>query len=375
MNIQVDVTDEITNHLLQRYSALEMEMLEMMGFWKIKKCEDGVLGFFFKDEDDCCCILERMHWLVNGVHLNINPWLVEGEVRLGEFEVAMFWVQFHGLPIWCLSNNNPLIIAKKVGFFLTTDGKPKSWIQFKYEKLPLLCFNCGRLPHRDRICHTSTTMVTPKSGNAVHMYGTWIKSDKGRSNYFNMAGKGVTKLITSTKEITQVVTRVERGKQPVMVEDRVVSDEVSYQKGDSVRGGMAITLYSSDIMMEDRGNIVHGNVEGTAAEQRGEQIPEESNVANCFCIGAGDKNRGSQKKGHGRILSMARRRPQACPHLHHEVPVMELSWASKAYDRKNPLGFNLWNGQRFLFGLEARDCGSCYRDFLLEVSWCNSGGS
>ncbi|KAF4349831.1 hypothetical protein G4B88_026709 [Cannabis sativa] len=164
-DVEVEVIDERMNQVLQRDSALEMEMLELfeditledvvinkacvgkvvgckdmptsivkkillgvwrrLGPWRMKKCEDGVMGFFFEEEDDCAFVLEKRPWLVNGVLLNLKPWPVEGEVRVAEFEVASFWVQFHGLPTRFLKDENAAIMGKKVGSFLKTDSKPK----------------------------------------------------------------------------------------------------------------------------------------------------------------------------------------------------------------------------------------------------------
>uniref|UniRef100_A0A803Q826 CCHC-type domain-containing protein n=1 Tax=Cannabis sativa TaxID=3483 RepID=A0A803Q826_CANSA len=276
-DVEVEVIDEGMNQVLQRDSTLEMEMLELfeditledvvinkacvgkvvgckdmpasivknillgvwrrLGPWRMKKCENGVMGFFFEEEDDCAFVLENRPWLVNGVLLNLKPWPVEGEVRVAEFEVASFWVQFHGLPTRFLKDENAAIVGKKVGsflktdskpkeelvhrgflrayvdvwlrhpipvgFFLTADGKPESWIQFKYEKLPHLCFNCGKLAHWNKECSAPLAMVIPKIGEAVQMYGTWIKSETGRSNCFTMKGKGITKLIVDNGEVPE----------------------------------------------------------------------------------------------------------------------------------------------------------------------------
>ncbi|KAF4388622.1 hypothetical protein G4B88_018899 [Cannabis sativa] len=275
--IQVEFVDTEKDELLSRDSALEMEMLELfeditledvvvskacvgkvvgckdmpasvvkkilagvwrkLGFWRMKKCDDGVLGFFFEEEEDYLFVMEKRPWIINGVLLNLKPWPIEGEVSVGEFDVALFWVQFHGLPTRFLSNENVPILAKKVGnlvkmeerrkedivrrgylrcwidvwmahpfpsgFFLKADGKPDSWVQFKYEKLPHLCFNCGKLAHWDKVCSVQPTMVIPTEGPAVPMYGTWIKSDTGRSNCFNMKGKGSIRSLVVREEVPE----------------------------------------------------------------------------------------------------------------------------------------------------------------------------
>ncbi|KAF4370551.1 hypothetical protein F8388_020137 [Cannabis sativa] len=94
----------------------------------MKKCEEGVLGFFFESEEDCELIMNRRPWLVNGVLQNLKPWPIEGEARLFDFEVARFWVEIHGLPKRCLSETNAPIVAKKIGHFIKTDGKRKEEI-------------------------------------------------------------------------------------------------------------------------------------------------------------------------------------------------------------------------------------------------------
>uniref|UniRef100_A0A803PB82 Reverse transcriptase domain-containing protein n=1 Tax=Cannabis sativa TaxID=3483 RepID=A0A803PB82_CANSA len=284
VNVPVDVIDTENEKLLQRDSAMEMEMLELfeditledvvlnkacvgkvmgckdmpasvvkkilmgiwrnVGSWRMKKCGEGVLGFFFETEEDCKFIMDKRPWLVNGMLLNLKPWPVEGEVRVADFEVARFWVQFHGLPTRCLSNENASIIAKKagqfvksddkskvelvrrgylrcwldvwiahpfvVGFFLKAEGKEETWIQFKYEKLPFLCFNCGKLAHLDRVCHVPTAMVFPKNGEAVQMYGPWVKSESGRSTCFSMVGKGVTRTLIEPSENALIDRKTEK---------------------------------------------------------------------------------------------------------------------------------------------------------------------
>ncbi|KAF4402846.1 hypothetical protein G4B88_010298 [Cannabis sativa] len=179
-DIQVESVDEEMNTTLVRDGAIEMELLELfeditleevvvnkacvgkivgckdmpasvvkkiltgvwrrLGPWKMKKCEEGVLGFFFHNEEDCAFVLQKRPWLVNGVLLNIKPWPVEGEVRTGEFAVARFWVQIHGLPTRCLTNDNAEIVTKKIGELADTDGSSKAEV-VRRGYLRINCFN------------------------------------------------------------------------------------------------------------------------------------------------------------------------------------------------------------------------------------------
>uniref|UniRef100_A0A803NGW9 CCHC-type domain-containing protein n=1 Tax=Cannabis sativa TaxID=3483 RepID=A0A803NGW9_CANSA len=219
VTVAVDVRDDSIAKTLERDSAMEIEMMELfedlsledimvnkacvgkvMGCknmaasvvrkillgiwnleetWRMKKFEDGVQGFFFESEADCAFVLNKRPWLVNGVLLNLKSFPIEGEVRVSEFDLARFWVEFHGLPTCCLSENNIPTLAKKSG------SNPEVLIQFKYEKLPYLCFNCGKLAHTNRECLAPTTWVTPPSGKAVRMYGPWIKTDGPSGNCFS----------------------------------------------------------------------------------------------------------------------------------------------------------------------------------------------
>uniref|UniRef100_A0A803NHD8 Zinc knuckle CX2CX4HX4C domain-containing protein n=1 Tax=Cannabis sativa TaxID=3483 RepID=A0A803NHD8_CANSA len=220
-DVHVETVNEELNSTMVRDSAIEMELLELfeditleevvankacagkvvgckdmpasvvkkiltgvwrrLGPWRMKKCEEGVLGFFFDNEED----FERGSFPLFIFGFKIGE-LAETDgcsksevVRRGFLRLWIdVWVA-HPIP---------------AGFFLKVDGMPESWVQFKYEKLPMLCFNCGRLAHWDKVCHAPMTMVTPRTGEAVPLYGLWIKSDTGNTNCFNSKGKGVLKM-------------------------------------------------------------------------------------------------------------------------------------------------------------------------------------
>ena len=53
--------------------------------------------------------------------------------------------------------NKPL---RKGGYLMNGEGE-KLWVTFKYERLPMVCYFCGRLGHDDKHCvATETAQVT-----------------------------------------------------------------------------------------------------------------------------------------------------------------------------------------------------------------------
>uniref|UniRef100_A0A803QS91 DUF4283 domain-containing protein n=1 Tax=Cannabis sativa TaxID=3483 RepID=A0A803QS91_CANSA len=116
---------------------------------------------------------------------------------VGEFEVARFWVQFHGLPTRCLSNDNALIVAKKVGSFVLADDRSKTeLVRRGIFGLGLI----GSLAHWDKTCHVPMAMVTPKMGKAVQILGTCKRRNPSEK-------KGGPEAIEKGKELVSVVER------------------------------------------------------------------------------------------------------------------------------------------------------------------------
>uniref|UniRef100_A0A803P2H6 Reverse transcriptase n=1 Tax=Cannabis sativa TaxID=3483 RepID=A0A803P2H6_CANSA len=221
---------------------------------------------------------------------------IEGEARLSEFEVARFWVEIHGLPTRCLSEVNAPIVAKKIGHFIKTDGKrkeevvrrgflrcwidvwiihpfpagfflkaganPESWVQFKYEKLPYLCFNCGKLAHLNRECLAPTAWVTPAVGGAVRMYGPWIKVDGAHGNCFTSKGTQREIILGNKDEFAKNGSRI-RGQWRRRNHDRNGDD------GEGDGNGLTGNLdRGKDVVHEGTVHGVHENgTEGTVGRE------------------------------------------------------------------------------------------------------------
>ncbi|KAF4361342.1 hypothetical protein G4B88_005132 [Cannabis sativa] len=77
------------------------------------------------------------------------------------------------------------MLCLPAGFYLSISRGRKEWIQFKYRKLPKICFNCGYLAHDSSICTRERAFSFPPIGNAVPLYGLWIKANVPIRNCFD----------------------------------------------------------------------------------------------------------------------------------------------------------------------------------------------
>ncbi|KAF5471373.1 hypothetical protein F2P56_008182 [Juglans regia] len=67
--------------------------------------------------------------------------------------------------------------ALQRGVFLSYAGK-KTWIPFKYERLPTFCFKCGVIKHAKSGCLVSSL------GDSKLQYGAWLRAPASKDNEF-----------------------------------------------------------------------------------------------------------------------------------------------------------------------------------------------
>ncbi|KAF4386358.1 hypothetical protein F8388_019985 [Cannabis sativa] len=185
--------------------------------WKWKEIEGGIIQFTFAKREDAMNVLARHPWFVCGALIVIMPWpawLTPTEIR---FDKTPLWVKIESIPSFYWNRSNlkemasraspvhelPLGIEDAIGmstlrfratidlnkpifsgFFLRRQNLKDLWIQYKYERLPKLCFKCGLLTHDQSICFKTPTVVKDNSGNFYPMYGVWFKSDAPERSTF-----------------------------------------------------------------------------------------------------------------------------------------------------------------------------------------------
>ncbi|KAF5442788.1 hypothetical protein F2P56_035410 [Juglans regia] len=165
---------------------------------------------FNKDED-------RQH-VMKGRPWSFDRWLLclqafEGHMSINEvhFNREEFWLQVHNMPLASMTlkvgnqvgGNVGRVIKVQTdtrgigwgkflrirvevditkvlmrGMFLTIDGR-KTWVTFKYERLPIFCLRCGVIKHVGKICPQDS------NGSSQNQYGAWLRATAAREDNFN----------------------------------------------------------------------------------------------------------------------------------------------------------------------------------------------
>ncbi|KAF4394235.1 hypothetical protein F8388_005869 [Cannabis sativa] len=160
-------------------------------------------------------------WCVRGYSLILQAWspVKSLSVKLDSMQV---WIQIHSLPRDYFSVDNGSILGGKAGKVISVDleeGQPalwkkflrvlveldvnlplfsgcyfevesggNRWIQVKYEKIGIFCYNCGKLGHQRRGCSLSSPVtVVNSTGVPYPMFGPWISTESTYLDVFSGA--------------------------------------------------------------------------------------------------------------------------------------------------------------------------------------------
>ena len=72
----------------------------------------------------------------------------------------------------------PITKPIRRGVYIADSDGERTWVRFKYERLPLFCYYCGILGHD--LKHCAQHFAMQKSGGEVeYQYGDWLKATGG----------------------------------------------------------------------------------------------------------------------------------------------------------------------------------------------------
>lgn len=176
-----------------------------------RELNDNVWLFEFEDEVDMRRVLDGRPWSFDRQILVLNEF--DGSIPPSQmkFTHSPFWVQVHDMPLlfmtkgigekigeslgqlveidiagdgvgWgrCLRIRVVLDLTKPLdrGRAITLAGK-SHWVIFKYEKLPSMCFDCGRILHEETGCPIPRKTRWSSQGG-TKQWGVWIRADDRR---------------------------------------------------------------------------------------------------------------------------------------------------------------------------------------------------
>lgn len=166
-----------------------------------EEVNDRIYRFYFDNDFDANMKLRRQPWNINGQLLMLRPWEKEKDLASYNFDHVALTVQVWGLPKQfynviicknlCSHAGSVLetgiypnfgsqgLIPKAVvlidvskpltlGAYLDTDDdNGKVWVDFKYEKLPIFCYYCGKIGHEEQGC---LELMKDERENNVHSF-------------------------------------------------------------------------------------------------------------------------------------------------------------------------------------------------------------
>jgi hypothetical protein len=183
----------------------------LMGIWcnplgfQITELEGNMFHMLMDKEVDIQRALNGNLWIIRNVWFLVHAWNRNTNVSTLNFNQVPLWIQIWGLPLHCKSIsmgqqlgaqigtvldtglydypgkariikvkvlwdiNNPIIAGMHIG----NDQDGITWLDFRYENLPMFCFYCGLVGHVEDTCEAKPKDIMEET---INPRGAWLRS-------------------------------------------------------------------------------------------------------------------------------------------------------------------------------------------------------
>ena len=211
-NVAVDLSRCLQGRLLRRktfnrnaFKTVMARIWRPKGKLEISDHDGGGFCFRFELDTDKKRVWDLGPWTFDKSLVVLRDPDLGGEGK-DEFRHVEFWIQMHGVPVKYRSATMGEMIGKRLGRVLKVDkdrenriyddfirvrvaidiGKPlskgihimlgseKTWVAFKFEKLPDFCYSCGSLGHGIPECSSKVNIACEMG---VMKFGAWLRGE------------------------------------------------------------------------------------------------------------------------------------------------------------------------------------------------------
>jgi hypothetical protein len=179
-----------------------------------KEVQDNLWIFEFEEDGDKRRVFEGRPWSYDRQILVINELDCNLPPSQMQFSLSPIWVQVHDMPLICMTKGVGEKIGESLGILEDVDvagdgagwgrclrirvsidvtkplergralnlGGKTSWVNFKYEKLPLFCFSCGCIVHGNQGCPVPR-QTRLSAMEDIKKWGVWPRAEDPRRRW------------------------------------------------------------------------------------------------------------------------------------------------------------------------------------------------
>ncbi|TXG71386.1 hypothetical protein EZV62_006321 [Acer yangbiense] len=231
--------------LTQKYVNREAFMRVIGKIWhvqegvEIKSMSGNIFSFHFTNQEDKCRVLSGAPWTFDNALLVLEETEGRGTIDKLAFNLCEFWVQIYQVPLICSSKEIGRFLGEMIWEVIEVDGgmvgncagkfmrvrvridinRPlrrclrvdimgdgvETVMLLRYEKLPNICFICGRIEHTTNEC-LSEEQFPVVDGKKKLSFGAWMKADGAFWKGVNRNTRGSSPYVKHSSIISNIAS-------------------------------------------------------------------------------------------------------------------------------------------------------------------------